>query len=92
MRQRLALARTLLTDPAVLLLDEPTRGLDPQATAFFAGFFRRLAREHDKTILLATHDLSAAAELCDRVAVMDRGGVVASGDAGVVATMAGARS
>lgn len=76
MRQRLALARTLLSDPAVLLLDEPARGIDLEATAFFERLFRRMAHEQGKTILLVTHDPRAAAELCDRVAVMDRGGIV----------------
>ena len=76
MRQRLALARALLTDPPVLLLDEPTRAIDPEATAFFGRFFRQAAQEQGKTILLVTHDPQAAAEVCDRVAVLDRGRVV----------------
>lgn len=76
MRQRLALARALLTDPPVLLLDEPTRAIDPEAAAFFGRFFRQSAQEQGKTILLVTHDPRAAAEVCDRVAVLDRGRIV----------------
>ena len=92
MRQRLALARTLLSDPAVLLLDEPARGIDPEATAFFGRLFRRMAHEQGKTILLVTHDPRAATELCDRVAVMDRGGIVETGSPTAVAALVGVES
>jgi ABC-2 type transport system ATP-binding protein len=87
MRQRLALARALLTDPPILLLDEPTRGIDPVATAFFGRLFRGLAQEQRKTIVLVTHDLRAAAELCDRVAVMDGGRIVEIGSPAAVDAM-----
>ena len=82
MRQRLALARALLVDPAVLLLDEPTRGLDPEAAAFWRRFLRQqVIREEGKTILLVTHNVLDAEEICDRVAIMDRGRIVAMGKA-----------
>jgi ABC-2 type transport system ATP-binding protein len=84
MRQRLTLARALLTDPPVLLLDEPTRSVDPAAAAFFGRLFRQLAEEQGKAILLVTHDPRAAGELCDRVAVMDRGRIVEMGGAATV--------
>ena len=80
MRQRLALARALLTDPPVLLLDEPTRGLDPKT----AIGWRRLVQEElvrglGKTVLLVTHDLLEAEEICDRMAMLVQGKVVAVG-------------
>lgn len=82
MRQRLALARALLTDPPVLLLDEPTRGLDPEAAAFWRRFLRQqVIRDQGKTILLVTHNVLDAEEICDRVAIMDRGRIVAMGRA-----------
>ncbi|MBI2883965.1 MAG: ABC transporter ATP-binding protein [Candidatus Methylomirabilis oxyfera] len=80
MRQRLALARALLTDPPVLLLDEPTRGLDPEASALWRRFLReRAVEELGKTILLVTHDLLEAEDICDRAAIMQRGRIVADG-------------
>jgi ABC-type glutathione transport system ATPase component len=60
----------------VLLLDEPTRAIDPEATAFLGRFFRQAAQEQGKSILLVTHDPRAGAGLCDRVAVLDRGQIV----------------
>jgi ABC-2 type transport system ATP-binding protein len=75
MRQRLGLARALLGEPRVLLLDEPTKSLDMEATGAVHAAFRRLARERGQTILLATHQLPEAAGLCDRAAILIRGSV-----------------
>lgn len=85
MRQRLALARALLTDPPILLLDEPTRGLDPKT----AVGWRRLLREQlvgalGKTVLLVTHDVLEAEEICDRMAMLEQGKIVAVGRVGEV--------
>ncbi|MFO8059157.1 MAG: ABC transporter ATP-binding protein [Bacillota bacterium] len=79
MKQRLALARTLLHDPDVLFLDEPTSGLDPVATRFVHDLIDGLARDRGCTIFLCTHNLTEAQNLCDRVAVLERGRVVAMG-------------
>jgi ABC-2 type transport system ATP-binding protein len=78
MRQRLALARALLADPALLLLDEPTVGLDVQAAVNLRERIRRL-REDRRTVLLATHDMEEADQVCDRVAIIDHGRIVALG-------------
>ncbi len=72
MQQRLALARTLLHDPAVVLLDEPYTGLDPHAATTLRGVLARL-REERRTVVLVTHNLSQGLELADRVAVQAGG-------------------
>jgi ABC-type multidrug transport system ATPase subunit len=79
MRQRLALARALMHDPALLLLDEPTAGLDPAAAADVRGVLAALARERTRTILLATHNLDEADRLCATVAIVDHGRLLACG-------------
>ena len=80
MKQRLLLGRALLGRPEVLLLDEPTRSLDPVSARDFRSFLRREVRDAQQTtILLATHDHAEVTELCDRVAVLDRGRLVAVG-------------
>ena len=76
MKQRLHLARGLIGDPALLFLDEPTTGMDPVATAEFRTLMSEL-REEGRTILLATHDMAEAEALCDRVALIDRGEMLA---------------
>jgi ABC-2 type transport system ATP-binding protein len=73
MRQRLNVARALLDRPTVLLLDEPTRSLDPVATSMVRALIARLAVEDGVTIVVATHDLDEAESLCDRVAILDTG-------------------
>jgi ABC-2 type transport system ATP-binding protein len=74
MKQKLALARALLTDPSVLLLDEPTQNLDPAASTEFRRLVRSvLVGQLRKTIILVTHSLEEAYECCDRCAIMDRG-------------------
>lgn len=74
MQQKLGLARALLIDPPVLLLDEPTKSLDPGAATEFRRFLRgTLAEGLGKTALLVTHSLEEARECCDRVAIMDQG-------------------
>jgi len=74
MQQKLGLARALLTDPVVLLLDEPTKSLDPGAAAGLRRFLRdTLAGKMGKTILLVTHSLEEARECCDRTAVIGQG-------------------
>lgn len=79
MRQRLGLARVLLTDPELLLLDEPTAALDPVAARSVRRTLGELARDAHRSVVLCTHDLAEAEPLCDRVVVLERGRVVAEG-------------
>jgi ABC-2 type transport system ATP-binding protein len=74
--QRLMIARALMHTPKVLFLDEPTTGLDPQARLFVWDRVRE-QRERDVTVLLTTHDMDEATELCDRVGIMDHGKLLA---------------
>jgi ABC-2 type transport system ATP-binding protein len=73
MQQKVALARALLTSPVLLLLDEPTTGLDPRSKLEVQQFIREVWSSHDATILLCTHDLVEAELLADRVGILDRG-------------------
>jgi ABC-2 type transport system ATP-binding protein len=77
MQQKVALARALLTSPVLLLLDEPTTGLDPRSKLEVQEFIREVRSEHDATILLCTHDLAEAEALADRIGVLDRGELLA---------------
>jgi ABC-2 type transport system ATP-binding protein len=76
MRQRLALARALLPDPPLVILDEPTVGLDPQAARDLRDRVRELKRQ-GRTVLLTTHYMEEADQLCDRIAIIDHGEIVA---------------
>jgi ABC-2 type transport system ATP-binding protein len=77
MQQKVALARALLTSPTLLLLDEPTTGLDPRAKLEVQGFIRDMRRAHDTTTLLCTHDMNEAETLADRVGILDGGRLLA---------------
>jgi ABC-2 type transport system ATP-binding protein len=77
MQQKVALARALLTSPVLLLLDEPTTGLDPRSKREVQDFIREVRSKHDATILLCTHDLAEAEALADRVGILDRGQLLA---------------
>ncbi|MHB8585045.1 MAG: ABC transporter ATP-binding protein [Thermoplasmatota archaeon] len=79
MKQRLHIARGLLTDPQILLLDEPTIGLDPHAARTLRELIRALVREQGRTVVLTTHYMYEADELSDRIAILHRGKVVALG-------------
>jgi ABC-2 type transport system ATP-binding protein len=73
MQQKVALARALLTSPVLLLLDEPTTGLDPRSKLEVQEFIQEVRAKHDATILLCTHDMVEAENLADRVGLLDRG-------------------
>ena len=77
-RQRLLLAISLVNDPDILFLDEPTTGLDPQARHNFWQLVRKI-RQQNKTIILTTHYMEEAYELCDRIIIMDHGEILAEG-------------
>jgi len=77
MQQKVALARGLLTSPVLLLLDEPTTGLDPRSKLEVQDFIREVRRVHDATILLCTHDLNEAEALAERIGILDRGRLLA---------------
>lgn len=79
MQQKVAIARAFLTSPIVLLLDEPTTGLDPRSKVDVQIFVKQLREQHDATILITTHDMEEAEALCDRVAIIDEGKIVAMG-------------
>lgn len=79
MIRRLEIAQAMLHRPRVLFLDEPTVGLDPLARQVVWGLLQQLRQEHDTTILMTTHYMEEADDLCDRVAIMHRGKVVAVG-------------
>ena len=76
MQQKVAIARALLTSPTLLLLDEPTTGLDPRSKLEVQSFVEELRDSHDATIVLTTHDMAEAERLCDRIAILDGGRIV----------------
>ena len=77
MQQKVAIARALLTSPALLLLDEPTTGLDPRSKLDVQTFIEEVRDSHDATIVLTTHDLGEAERLCSRISILNDGRVVA---------------
>ena len=79
LKQRLAIARALIHDPQVIFLDEPTSGLDPEASRQVQGIIRGLASDKGKTIFMCTHNLNEAQHLCSRVAMINKGRVLAQG-------------
>ena len=76
MQQKVAIARALLTSPVLMLLDEPTTGLDPRSKLDVQTFVEDLRDTHDATIVLTTHDLDEAERLCDRIAMLNDGKIV----------------
>jgi ABC-2 type transport system ATP-binding protein len=79
MQQKIALARAMLTSPMLMLLDEPTTGLDPRSKKDVQAVIRELREQHNAAILLCTHDMGEAEELCDRIGVLVNGELVALG-------------
>ncbi|MEZ4523032.1 MAG: ABC transporter ATP-binding protein [Thermomicrobiales bacterium] len=79
MQQKVAIARAFLTSPILLLLDEPTTGLDPRSKKDVQRFVLDLRETHDATVLICSHDMDEAERLCDRIAIMDNGRIVATG-------------
>jgi branched-chain amino acid transport system ATP-binding protein len=79
-QRRLEVARALATDPKLLLLDEPTAGMNPEETASFTKFVAVLREEHDITVLLIEHDMKVVMGISDRVTVLDYGEKIAEGE------------
>ena len=79
MQQKVAIARALFTSPALLLLDEPTTGLDPKSKRQVQAFVRKINKEKGITTLLTTHDMNEAETLCDRLVIMKDGMIIAEG-------------
>jgi ABC-2 type transport system ATP-binding protein len=77
MQQKVAIARALLTSPTLLLLDEPTTGLDPRSRLEVQAFVEEIRDEHEATVVLTTHDLAEAERLCGRISILDSGRVAA---------------
>jgi len=77
MQQKIALARALLTSPMLMLLDEPTTGLDPRSKKDVQALIRSIRKDHDSSILLCTHDMGEAEELCDRIGILLNGEMIA---------------
>jgi ABC-2 type transport system ATP-binding protein len=77
MQQKIALARALLTSPMLMLLDEPTTGLDPRSKKDVQALIQGIRQNHDSSILLCTHDMGEAEELCDRIGILLDGELIA---------------
>jgi len=78
MKRRLEIARGLVHHPKILFLDEPTVGLDPQTRNSMWDYIKKLSRKENMTVFFTTHYMEEAEELCDRVAIMDRGTIIAN--------------
>jgi ABC-2 type transport system ATP-binding protein len=79
MQQKVAIARAFLTSPVLMLLDEPSTGLDPKSKREVQKFIKQIQKDHDATVLLTTHDMEEAELLCDRIAIIDKGKIAALG-------------
>jgi ABC-2 type transport system ATP-binding protein len=88
MRQRLGVARTLLADPELLILDEPSNGLDPAGIVEFRQLIRSFAEEEGRTVFLSSHQLSEVEKVCDAAAIIDRGRIL---EQGTIDELAGGR-
>jgi ABC-2 type transport system ATP-binding protein len=88
MRQRLGVARALLADPELLILDEPTNGLDPAGIVEFRQLIRSFAEDEGRTVFLSSHQLSEVEKVCDGAAIIDRGRVL---EQGAIDELAGGR-
>jgi len=77
MQQKVAIARAFLSSPILLLLDEPTTGLDPRSKREVQQFILEIRRDHEATILLTTHDMEEADRICERIAIIDEGRIIA---------------
>ncbi len=82
MKQRLGLAAALIHDPELLILDEPTNGLDPAGIQEMRVFIRELVEQHGKTVFLSSHMLNEVEQVCDRVAIINQGEIVREGAVG----------
>jgi ABC-2 type transport system ATP-binding protein len=89
MKQRLGLARTLINEPKILFLDEPTLGLDPKGQQDIQKILLELNREKEVTIFLSSHALSEVSSLCNRIAIVNRGRLVAQGSIEELRKLAG---
>lgn len=92
MQQKIALARALLTSPMLMLLDEPTTGLDPRSKKDVQKLIRQIKQGHDSSILLCTHDMGEAEELCDRIGILLNGELIAIGTAAELKAKYGSES
>ena len=77
MQQKVAIARALMTSPTLILLDEPTTGLDPKSKRDVQEYIEEIMTNHDATILLTTHDMDEAERLCNRIAIINKGEIIA---------------
>ncbi|MDR6227004.1 ABC transporter ATP-binding protein [Desmospora profundinema] len=77
MQQKVAIARALMTSPVLILLDEPTTGLDPKSKRDVQQYVEEVKQTHDATMILTTHDMDEAERLCDRIAIIDKGTLIA---------------
>jgi sodium transport system ATP-binding protein len=91
-KQRVSIARTLVHDPEVVILDEPTTGLDIMASEFILQFIRRMAKEEGKAVIFSTHNLTEVERLCDRIAVIHEGRMAYSGDLAGIQSQTGQTS
>ena len=92
MQQKVAIARAFLTSPVLLLLDEPTTGLDPRSKLEVQAFIEEIRDQHDATIVLTTHDLDEAERLCSRIGLLNDGRLVAEGTVSELKAASGRRS
>ena len=88
MRQRLGIARSLVNDPVVVFLDEPTLGLDPAGQAQVLEIIRGIAKGRDATVVLSTHLLPEVEQVCSKVVILNHGRVIVSGSVGEVISTA----